>query len=96
MSIKTQKIIRFIPIVNFISVFFWLKMVLQKMPSNYIFKPMLKIAIPSVIIFIVRVIICEAINTLWITTLLTWVSFYITDLIFAFVAVKEQEKYHES
>ena len=46
MSIKTQKIIRFIPIVNFISVFFWLKMVLQKMPSNYIFKPMLKIASP--------------------------------------------------
>ena len=97
MSIKTQKIIRFIPIVNFISVFFWLKMVFQKnLPSNYIFKPMLKIAIPSVIIFIVRVIICETIDTLWITTLLTWMSYYITDLIFAFVAVKEQEKYYES
>ena len=97
MSINTQKIIRFIPIVNFICAFLWLASVVKSnLPGNYVFRPIIKIAIPVVVIFIVRIIICEIINITWVTSVLTWLSIYIAGLIFAFVAVNEQEKLNKA
>ena len=53
MSIKAQKIIRFIPMVNLLTVIFWIKLVLnQNIAVNRTFKPMIKVFLSVIVILI--------------------------------------------
>ena len=93
MSIKHQKIIRFIPIVNLVTVIFWIRMVLlSKKERMSIFTPLLKAFLCIMVITIVRLLIYNITDTDLLTNIVTWVSFYLYDLSLALVFVREQEK----
>lgn len=96
MTIKTQKFIRFIPVVNLITVIFWFKMIIdQKLSATYVFKPMIKVLIAVIIITIPRVIVYNLFDWLWVHILVSLVSAYLYDVALAWVFVREQEKYCE-
>ena len=81
MSIKHQKIIRFIPIVNLVTVIFWIRMVLlSKKERMSIFTPLLKAFLCIMVITIVRLLIYNITDTDLLTNIVTWVSFYLYDL----------------
>ena len=93
MSIKAQKIIRFIPMVNLLTVIFWIKLVLdQKIAVNRIFKPMIKVFLSVIVILIPRVIIAKVVDSFWIDTIAFYLSTYLVDLAIAFIFVDDQIK----
>lgn len=93
MSIEKQKIIRFIPMVNLITVAFWIELVLkQKLPVNYIMKPIIKVFISIIVILIPRIIIAKTVDSHLIDMIAFYVSAYLMSLVMAFVFVGEQIK----
>ena len=93
MSIKAQKIIRFIPMVNLITVIFWIKLVLdQNIAVNRTFKPMIKVFLSVIVILIPRVIIAKVVDSFLIDTIAFYLSTYLVDLAIAFIFVDDQIK----
>jgi hypothetical protein len=93
MTIKTQKIIRFIPIINLITVIFWIKKIFdKKLPVNYCFKPMFKAFAMIMIVAIVEIIFSSIVDVLWLTSIVSMVGVYLYSLILSFIFVDEQEK----
>lgn len=93
MSIKAQKIIRFIPMVNLITVIFWIKLVLdQNIAVNRTFKPMIKVFLSVIVILIPRVIIAKVVDSFWIDMIAFYLSTYLVDLAIAFIFVDDQIK----
>lgn len=93
MTIKTQKIIRFIPIINLITVIFWIKKIFDKKLSvNYCFKTMFKAFAMIMIVAIVEIIFSSIVDVLWLTSIVSMVEVYLYSLILSFIFVDEQEK----
>ena len=93
MSIKTQKIIRFIPLINLVTMFLWTKSCLVNVVKikDYI-KDMFKIFVSIMLIVIARIFITHVINNQIVTNVLTYISVYLFTLSMSNVAVKAQEK----
>ena len=94
MDIKTQKIIRFIPMVNFITVIFWFIMYYKNpIPKKRLYKKLLIIACACVSIMILEIILESFIKTDIAITIINFITSYLSLLAFSFVAVQDQEKY---
>ena len=93
MSIKMQKIISFIPVVNFITVAFWVDLVMKnKIPMIAIFRPLIKSMICVVVFLIPRIILDRMLDDVLINTIVFYVATYLTDLAIAFIFVDDQIK----
>ena len=93
MSIKMQKIISFIPVVNFITVAFWVDLVMKnKIPMIAIFRPLIKSMICVVVFLIPRIILDRMLDDVLINTIVFYVAIYLTNLAIAFIFVDDQIK----
>ncbi len=93
MSIKTQKILRFIPIINFITMFCWIRLCFKKQVKTRTFiADEIKIIIGVLIITIIRIIISKILKSDNIDLIVTNISMYFYLLIIAWFSVKAQEK----
>ena len=93
MSIKIQKIIRFIPIVNLLTVVFWIRLVVkQNQAVNRIFKPMIKVFVSVIVILIPRIIIAKTVDSYLINMIALYISTYLVDVVMAFIFVDDQVK----
>lgn len=94
MSIKTQKNIKYIPIVNFVVIMFcWIKAYAKYSTSVWrVFKPILKVFFVMIIVNIPRFVIEETA----ISSLSYWVLYYGSLFVMLFVIscilIKDQEK----
>ena len=93
MSIKVQKILRFIPVVNFVTVFLWIRfcMVSAIRPAEYI-KYLLKMFLFCIIITIPRIVVSSVLRDPSVDSILTSVSLLLYLWVISFVAVEAQEK----
>ena len=93
MSIKIQKVLRFIPLINFISVFLWLRLCMVKpmKPTQY-FKKLGLMFLLLFLITVVRIVLDKVFNNEIVTTISTWVGIYLYFLSMAWVSVKAQEE----
>ena len=93
MSIEKQKIIRFIPVVNFITAVFWIDLVIKnKIPMKAIIRPLIKSMICVVVFNVPRMMLITVIDDVLINTILFYVATYLTDLAIAFIFVDDQIK----
>ena len=93
MSIKMQKIISFIPVVNFITAAFWVDLVMKnKIPMIAIFRPLIKSMICVVVFLIPRIILDRMLDDVLINTIVFYVAIYLTNLAIAFIFVDDQIK----
>ena len=93
MSIKIQKILRFIPIINFITVFLWLRLCMVKaMKPNQYFKKLGLLFLLVILITVVRIVLDKVFNNEIVTAISTWVGIYLYFLSMAWVSVKAQEE----
>lgn len=94
MSIKTQKILRFIPVLNFIVMFIWIGAYRKNETKKARFNISLKIFGGTVIIQLTRIMIVYYLGVSeTIYLILLYVSYYLTFLWCANVAIKDQEKF---
>lgn len=97
MSIKTQKILKYIPIVNLLIMFFWIGAYYRHItkPSRFIIN-LLKIFAGIIIINLPRIIAYFLGISEIIIELLYYVATYLTMLCIAHIAIIDQEKFlHE-
>ena len=88
-----QKIISFIPVVNFITVAFWVDLVMKnKIPMIAIFRPLIKSMICVVVFLIPRIILDRMLDDVLINTIVFYVAIYLTNLAIAFIFVDDQIK----
>ena len=94
MSIKTQKIIKYIPIINFIIMFCWINVYCKNVvkPTRFA-KNLLKWFAWAIIIHTPRAILSFCNIPDWINTVLFWISVYFTFFSMAVVAIRDQEKF---
>ena len=93
MSIEKQKILRFIPVINFITAAFWVDLVMKnKIPMTAIFRPLIKSMICVVVFLIPRIILDRMLDDVLINTIVFYVATYLTDLAIAFIFVDDQIK----
>lgn len=96
MDIKTQKIIRFIPIVNFITVVFWFLMYYKNpISKKRLYKKLLVVGLYCLLIMIVEIIFNSIVKIDMLATLVSFVASYLSLLAFSFIAVRDQEKYFD-
>ena len=97
MSIKTQKIIQFIPIINILTVFIWLNMCMKKGREKVsYYKNLIKMFVGVIVIAITRFISTLVIKNDIIDSILTYVFIYLFFLWISFVSVNAQQKVLES
>ncbi|MEE1074305.1 MAG: hypothetical protein U0K93_02365 [Acutalibacteraceae bacterium] len=96
MKIKTQKIIMFIPFVNFSLVFmFLLFMKRNNIEAIYFLKALIKISLFLLLNSIVLKVIIGILDNNLITSVLEWFFIYFDLFIIAFVSVKAQEQHRQ-
>lgn len=94
MTIDKQKILKFIPIIQLITVFYWLKYYLtKKIPWSDFAKALLKIFAVLLFIHITRMILHFVFVNDILDNVLYYVSLYPTFLGIAAVVVADQEKH---
>ena len=93
MSIKIQKVLRFIPFINFISVFLWLRLCMVKAmkPKQY-FKKLGLLFLLVILITVVRIVLDKVFSNEIVKTISTWGGIYLSFLSMAWVSVKAQEE----
>lgn len=97
MSIKTQKTLRFIPIINLVTMFCWVYLQYKMQGSIPRFIKYCFIMIGSVVLVAVsRILVYELCNNDIIVNVVYYVSLYAQFYVMAFVAVKAQEKILEN
>ena len=97
MSIKTQKIIQFIPIINILTVFIWLNMCMKKGREKVsYYKNLIKMFVGVFVIAITRFMSTLVIKNDIIDSILTYVFIYLFFLWISFVSVNAQQKVLES
>lgn len=93
MSIKTQRILRFIPLVNLATMFFWIKMYHDKpLKHSGFMKALFTMFLVCIVITIPRIAIHFLIDNNTINNLIFYLSSYLYMLGISFVAVADQEK----
>lgn len=93
MSIKVQKIIRFIPIVNFIALFCWIGCCFKygtKMKEYFI--TMLKLFSAIILLNIPRLIVYYTVENYIVNQVFFWVTVYFSFLALAWISINAQEK----
>ena len=95
MSIKTQKSIIFIPLINFFLMFVWLRfMSKNNIPAKEFVKKWIVVVIAFIAIMILKTIIITFFGIEgFLQNFLDYLSIYIIMVIIAFVSVKSQEDY---
>lgn len=94
LAIKTQKIIRFIPIVNILTVFCWIKMYMNNgFKCTDFLKSLLKIFLIIILINVPRMASHFLFKNETLDQILYWVSVYFSFFGMSVVAVADQEKY---
>ena len=92
MNIKIQKVIMFIPIVNFFLIFVWLKYISNNnLGSRYFVKVGLKIILMVAIVSIIFGLLDSLVKNVFFSGIISWMEIYITLFLISFVVVKEQE-----
>ena len=93
MSIKTQKILRFIPIVNMITVFVWIGRVFGSAVSfSYFLKHVFKLFFWMIVITVPRIICSFVFGNDILDMILMWVCGYFYFFAMSWVAVSAQEE----
>ena len=96
MSIKTQKIIQFIPVVNILTLFIWLNMCMKKGREKVsYYKNLIKMFVGVFVIAITRFMSTLVIKNDIIDSILTYVFIYLFFLWISFVSVNAQQKFYE-
>lgn len=93
MSIKMQKIIRFIPIINMITMFCWIKACsIYSIKPSWFLKELLKMFLGFIIITVIRIFITYTWQNDFIDGIATIIAGYFYFLVMALVSVRAQEK----
>ncbi len=93
MSIKTQKIIRFIPIINIITLFCWISMCAKKVTTiGFFIKQLLKMFFWFLLVSVPRIVVSFVFNNPQLDMALTWISIYFYFFAMAWISVEAQEK----
>lgn len=96
MTIRTQKILSFIPIVNMICVFCLLGMISkERLTLKYLIKPLLKCWI-VVFVGAFGLIICKMIDVRLLVMIIEWLIRYLFFFFVAQICLKQQEKYYKN
>jgi len=91
MSIKTQKRLLFIPIVNFIIPFCWLKRCFaHSITMSWFFKKAIMMVVGMMFVSLVRVVLVTLIDNPTIDTILFCINIYFCLLIFAKISLDAQ------
>ena len=95
MPIKTQKMIRFVPIANFIiTVFLWFRMYHNNpIPKKRMYKKLGVIALFVILIMIVEIVLKSIIKNDMIGIFINLMASYLQLFAFSCVAVYDQEQY---
>ena len=96
MSIKTQKIVRFIPFVNFFVTFFSLIKSYRSSKQakvGDILKIVLTMFVSILLINLPKIILSGLINNEMINTVISLVTAYVTLVVISTIAIIQQEKY---
>lgn len=97
MTLKKQKILKFIPIIQLITVFYWLKYYLtKKIPWSDFAKALLKIFAVLLFIHIPRMILHFVFANDILDNVLYYVSLYPTFLGIAAVVVADQDRHEKN
>ena len=95
MSINKQKILRYIPIANLITMFFWVFLQHRSRYPMSSFVKQLFIMLGTVLLTTLpRIIASRFAGDSWIYTIVLYLFLYIQTLAIAFIAVRAQEKIH--
>ena len=93
MSIETQKKLKFIPIINIITMFAWIRICFIKSIKPFDFlKNLLKMFFIFVIITIPRIVCFFALENDTLDRILTYVSIYLYFLTMSWISVESQEE----
>lgn len=93
MLIKTQKKIMFIPFVNFISFFIWLKLMKKKNANpSFFLKKWIRILVYFLIIIIPSTLIVENINNTILANIIEAITVYCIFLVISYQSIKAQEE----
>lgn len=93
MSIRAQKILRFIPVVNFLTVFMWLSACAKAtITLSYIVKSVIKMMLALAALAIARLVCIYTINNSIVNFVILLVHLYCSLLVVAWTAVREQIK----
>ena len=93
MSLKKQKAIKYIPIINFITMFCWIKTCAhQSIKVTDFLKNLLKIFIYSIFITVFRIAAFYIIDNQIINNIITCISIYFYFLVISSVSISAQEK----
>lgn len=95
MKIKTQKILMWIPIVNFCSiVFYWIYILLTRCTNPI--KRLIKVFFPMVVCVLGIAILNIIVNKIWNQPVVNVIVFYISSYFFlwfiSYLVIKDQEK----
>jgi len=92
MSIKTQKILRFIPIVNFVTMFAWINLCFKKSVKQFDYiKNLIKMFLLIILITAVRIVCSFVFKNEMLDSIIMYISIYFYLLSMSFVSVKAQE-----
>ncbi len=93
MSIRTQKFLRFIPIVNFVTVFFWLHayMVNDTNKVNFL-KTGLKMVLSYFIVNTPHMVLSVLYGNPWWVNAVNWIGIWGSTFLVSYFAVKDQER----
>lgn len=93
MSINTQRKLLFIPIINIISMFQWIKLCSIKSirPLDFI-KELLKMFLLFIVITVVRIIFSFAFDNELFNKIVTYISIYFYCFIMSWTSIRAQEK----
>ena len=95
MSIKSQKIINFIPIINIAIMFVWISFYFKNvMKMKRFLKNVLIIFLGMIIVNIPRIVLNNFIQSDIIQIIVYCVSIYLTLFVIARIAIWDQEKYY--
>lgn len=93
MSIKMQKKLRFIPIINIVTMFFWIRICSRKSIGTMDFiKELLKIFLGFIIITAFRIAISFILKNETLDKIVMYISIYFYFLVMSLGAVEAQEK----
>jgi len=92
MSLKVQRVIRFIPIVNMITVFCWFNLCFKKsITMSFYLKNLLKIFAMVIVITVIRMVVSLGFQNEVVDIVLTVISIYFYFFSMAWVSVSAQE-----
>jgi hypothetical protein len=94
MSIKTQKILKYIPVVNFIIIFYWINAYAKNVTSTFRFlKNLLKVFGIILLINIPRIVLDFLSAPTIVQNIIFILSVYLSLFSWTVIAIKDQEKF---